>query len=237
MKIIPAIDIIDGQCVRLVQGDYQQKTVYSDSPLEVAQKFEAAGFERLHLVDLDGAKQKKSVNLKVLKILASNTQLAIDFGGGIRREEQVQAIFEAGAKQVVIGSLAVKQPEMLKNWLQSYGPERFILAADVRDEKISTHGWQESSDLSWQDFIADYEKEGVKDFLCTDVSKDGKLQGSAEGLYERMLQAFPHIRLIASGGVRSLTELQRLKSLGCSGAIVGKAIYEGVLALEDLAKL
>lgn len=237
MKIIPAIDLINGQCVRLVQGDYNQKTIYSDNPVEMAQRFEAAGFSRLHLVDLDGAKQKKPVNMQVLKSVAAQSNLTIDFGGGIREEEQVQAIFESGAHQVVIGSLAVKQPELLRVWLQRYGPERFILAADVRGEHISTHGWQEASNLHWKDFIEQYQALDVVDFLCTDVAKDGKLEGSSEELYRRILKAFPSIGLIASGGVKSLEELQRLKQMGCKGAIVGKAIYEGILALEDLVQL
>lgn len=237
MEIIPAIDLIDGQCVRLTQGDYAQKKVYSDNPLEMAQRFEAAGLKRLHLVDLDGAKQKKPINTEVLQAISQQSNLNIDFGGGIRQEEDIKRILKSGAQQVVIGSLAVKQPKKLRVWLERYRPERFILAADVRGEYISTHGWQESTDLHWKDFIEQYQALGVVDFLCTDVAKDGKLQGSSEALYQRILEAFPTIGLIASGGVISLAELQRLHDIGCKGAIVGKAIYEGILTLEELGKV
>lgn len=234
MEIIPAIDIIDGKCVRLTQGDYAQKTVYNENPLEVAKEFEAAGVKRLHLVDLDGAKAGTVQNWKVLQSIAANTSLVIDFGGGIKQEKDLAIVFESGAAYATIGSLAVKSPQVFVEWLASYGADKFLLGADVKDRKIAVAGWLETTELTIMDFLSDYLGKGVQQVFCTDVSKDGKLEGPSLELYQEILTNFPEAYFIASGGVSSMEDLQALQAIGCSGAIVGKAIYEGRISLEDL---
>ncbi|HMO39753.1 MAG TPA: 1-(5-phosphoribosyl)-5-[(5-phosphoribosylamino)methylideneamino]imidazole-4-carboxamide isomerase [Saprospiraceae bacterium] len=234
MHIIPAIDIIDGKCVRLTQGDYAQQKVYNENPVEVAKQFEAAGLTRLHVVDLDGARANRIVNHKVLEAIATQTNLWIDFGGGLKSDADVQIAFASGAKQITGGTVAVKNPELFLGWLEVYGPERIILGADVKDGKIAVSGWQEQSDADLFTFLCGYVEKNVQNVICTDISKDGLLQGSAIALYEEILQKFPNLKLVASGGVTSLAEIQKLRAIGCFGAIVGKAIYEGKLTLSDL---
>lgn len=234
MKIIPAIDLIDGACVRLTQGAYDQKTVYGLNPLEIAQKYEAAGLEYLHLVDLDGAKKGEVVNLEVLQNICKNTSLNVDFGGGITSESDLEKVLEAGAKQVTIGSLAVKRPDELKRWMKTYGPEKFILGADVKGDFIAVSGWLETSDLSWEKFILNYLEEGIQDVLCTDISKDGMLSGPSIALYESIMKRFPTIQLIASGGVANVADLKALTAAGLPKVVVGKAIYENRISLEEL---
>lgn len=235
MHIIPAIDIIDGKCVRLTQGDYQQKKVYNENPLEVAKQFEALGIKRLHLVDLDGAKASRIINHKVLESIATNTQLQIDFGGGLKSDEDVKIAFESGAHQITGGTVAVKKPELFVNWLEHYGAERIILGADVKDGFIAISGWQEQSDLELFSFLKSYIEKGIQYTICTDISKDGLLQGSALELYSNIRAAFPDLNLIASGGVSSIEEVDALRQIGCYGAIIGKALYEGQIKLDNLA--
>lgn len=237
MDIIPAIDIIDGKCVRLEKGDYTKRTEYFDDPLEVARKFEDAGIKRLHLVDLDGAKTNHVVNLDVINRIASNTSLSIDFGGGVKSDNDIEKVFEAGAEMVTGGSIAVKNPELFEKWLKSYGPEKIILGADVLDGKIMTGGWQESSTIDLYSFLRYYTQKGVKKVICTDISKDGMLEGPSVELYIKVLEEFPEIELIASGGVSSLDDLIILKDAGLHGAIIGKAYYEGKVTLQQLADL
>lgn len=234
MHIIPAIDIIDGKCVRLTKGDYNQKTEYNDNPLEVAQEFEAAGIQRLHLVDLDGAKAKKVVNLDVLKSIAENTNLTIDFGGGVQSTEDLKAVFDAGANQITGGSIAVKNEALFTEWIEEFGGEKIILGADVKGEQIAIHGWQESSEKHIYDFLDHYLAKGLQYVICTDVSKDGALEGTSNELYQNILDRFPSINLIASGGVSKLEDLQILEGMDIYGAIVGKAIYEKRINLNDL---
>ena len=234
--IIPAIDLIDGKCVRLTQGDYNQKKVYNEDPVAVAQSFEDAGIMRLHLVDLDGAKAKKIVNWRVLEDIANKTNLHIDFGGGIRSNKDVAIAFDAGARQITGGSIAVKDPETFLGWLDRYGPERIILGADAKAGKIAINGWQESTEQSLSEYIAHYLKKGISYAICTDIEKDGMQQGPSFELYESLLKEHTSLRLIASGGVGSLEDLQKLKQMGLHGAIVGKAIYEGSINLQELAE-
>lgn len=234
MEIIPAIDIIDGKCVRLTQGDYSQKKVYNERPLEVARQFEDAGLKRLHLVDLDGAKAGAVKNWKVLETIAGKTQLTVDFGGGIKTETDVDIVFNSGAALATIGSIAVKEPEMFVSWLRQYGAERFLLGADVKSEKIAVSGWTETTDRWIYDFIADYLEKGVQQIFCTDVSKDGLLQGPALELYRNILGKFPKLHFIASGGVSGMDDVHRLEEIGCKGVIIGKAIYEGRITLKEL---
>jgi phosphoribosylformimino-5-aminoimidazole carboxamide ribotide isomerase len=234
MHIIPAIDIIDGQCVRLTQGDYDQKKVYHADPLEVARRFEAAGLTRLHLVDLDGAKAKHIVNHQVLERIALHTSLQIDFGGGLKSSEDVRIAFASGASQVTGGTVAVKDPDLFLEWVDTYGPGRIILGADVKNGKVAVSGWQEESEIALMDLLERYVGHGLEYAICTDVSKDGLLQGSALPLYTQIRERFPRLKLIASGGVSSMNELRKLRDLGCYGAIVGKAIYEGRLDVEAL---
>jgi phosphoribosylformimino-5-aminoimidazole carboxamide ribotide isomerase len=234
MEIIPAIDIIDGKCVRLTQGDYAQKTIYNENPLEVAKEFEAAGVKRLHLVDLDGAKAGTVQNWKVLQTIAANTSLVIDFGGGIKQEKDLAIVFESGAAYATIGSLAVKSPDLFVEWLEAYGADKFLLGADVKDKKIAVAGWLETTELDIIDFLGDYLSKGVQQVFCTDVSKDGKLEGPSIALYQAILTTYPQAYFIASGGVSSMEDLHALDAIGCSGAIVGKAIYEGRITLEEL---
>ncbi|GJM61077.1 MULTISPECIES: 1-(5-phosphoribosyl)-5-[(5-phosphoribosylamino)methylideneamino]imidazole-4-carboxamide isomerase [Persicobacter] len=235
MEIIPAIDLIDGQCVRLTQGDYAQKKVYESDPLKMAKSFEAAGIQRLHLVDLDGAKARKITNDAVLKRVAENTALHIDFGGGLRTDEDLKIAFESGAKQITGGSIAVKDPETFKRWIQDFGGDKIILGADVHGENIAVSGWAESSDRKLLPFLEEYLGLGLQYVICTDVSKDGLLQGPNVALYQKILAAFPEVKLIASGGVAEFDDLKRLEDIGVYGTIVGKAFYEGRISLEQLA--
>jgi phosphoribosylformimino-5-aminoimidazole carboxamide ribotide isomerase len=235
MQIIPAIDIIDGKCVRLTEGDYSSKTEYAFSPLEMAKQYEEIGFKRVHLVDLDGAKAGSVINWKIIEEISSETNLSIDFGGGVKTMAEVKRILDLGVTYVTVGSIAAKQPNEFRNWLEIFGAEKFFLGADVRDQKIMTGGWLERTDIDLSEFIQQYIKLGVNHFFCTDISKDGQLMGPATALYKQMIESFPDINLVASGGVSSLTDLDELKSIGCTGAIVGKAIYEGKIALQDLA--
>ena len=237
MLIIPAIDIIDGKCVRLTQGDYAQKTIYNEDPLEVAKTFEASGLTRLHLVDLDGAKAGAVQNWKVLETIASNTSMIIDFGGGIKKEEDLKVVFSSGAALATIGSLAVKNETLFVEWLNKFGADKFLLGADVKDEKIAVGGWLETTDLGIYDFISKYIGHGIQQVFCTDVSKDGKLEGPSTKLYQNIIARFPSLHFIASGGVSSIEDLKELKDIGCSGAIVGKAIYENRITLTQLTEL
>lgn len=234
MQIIPAIDIIDGKCVRLTQGDYDQKTIYHSNPLEVAKQFEDAGLQRLHLVDLDGAKAGAIKNWKVLEAITEATSLVVDFGGGIKTEEDLKIVFHSGAAFATIGSLAVKNETLFVEWLQKYGAEKFLLGADVKGEKIAVGGWLETTDIDIYAFIEKYMGYGISQIFCTDVSKDGKLEGPSLELYQRIIHRFPELILIASGGVATLEDLEELKLIGCCGAIVGKAIYENRITLTEL---
>lgn len=236
MHIIPAIDIIDGKCVRLTQGDYAQKKIYNEDPLEVAKQFEDAGLLRLHLVDLDGAKAGHIVNYKVLERIASKTHLHIDFGGGLKSDSDLHTAFECGAKQITGGTIAVKNRDTFLSWMGTYTAEKIILGADVKNEKIAVSGWTETSNLWLKDFLKDYITEGVKYCICTDISKDGLLAGSSNELYASVLKDFPDLKLIASGGVSSMDDLHKLHEIGCFGAIVGKAIYEKKVTLKELEK-
>lgn len=234
MQIIPAIDIIDGKCVRLTQGDYEQKKIYNEHPLEVAKQFEDAGLKRLHLVDLDGAKQKAVKNWKVLETIASKTSLIIDFGGGITSENDVKIVFDSGAALATVGSIAVKNEMEFVKWLLTFGADKFLLGADVKDKMIAIHGWLETTDKSILDFIAHYIEKGVQQIFCTDVSKDGKLEGPSVDLYKNIISKFPGLYFIASGGVATINDLYALNEIGCRAAIVGKAIYENRISLSDL---
>jgi phosphoribosylformimino-5-aminoimidazole carboxamide ribotide isomerase len=233
MRIIPAIDIIEGKCVRLTKGDYSTQKTYNENPLEVAKAFEAHGIAYLHLVDLDGAKAKHIVNHKVLENLASKTQLKIDFGGGLKSDEDLRIAFECGAQQITGGSIAVKEPQVFNQWLKDYGSDKIILGADVKNEWIATDGWTKTSSLTIFDFLEDYQKQGVKYTICTDISKDGMLMGPAFDLYQKILGQ-TDLKLIASGGVSSIEDLPRLAALGCEGSILGKAIYENRISLKAL---
>ena len=234
MQIIPAIDIIDGKCVRLTEGDYAQKTIYNENPLEVAKAFEAAGIQRLHLVDLDGAKAGAVKNWKVLESIALNTKLVIDFGGGIKTDDDVALVFERGASLATIGSIAVANPVLFLSWVNVYGAERFFLGADVKDNHIAVNGWMQTSNISIESFIGDYLSKGITNIFCTDVSKDGKLEGPSTALYQSLIRSFPDLKLVASGGVSSIRDLEDLDNIGCAGAIVGKAIYENRISIESL---
>lgn len=234
MEIIPAIDIIDGKCVRLTQGDYAQKKVYNERPLEVARQFEDAGLRRLHLVDLDGAKAGAVKNWKVLETIAGKTTLTVDFGGGIKTTTDVDIVFNSGAALATIGSVAVKDPELFTGWMQQYGAGRFFLGADVKNEKITVSGWTETTDRWVYDFISEYMEKGIQQLFCTDVSKDGLLQGPALDLYKNIVNKFPKLHFIASGGVSGLDDVHRLEEIGCKGVIIGKAIYEGRITLKEL---
>lgn len=234
IEIIPAIDIIDGKCVRLTQGDYGKQKTYSDNPLEVAKLFEGYGVRRLHVVDLDGAKSSHVVNLRVLEQIASNTDLVIDFGGGIKSENDLTLSFNAGASMLTIGSLAVKNPDLVKGWLKDYGAERFIIGADVKDEKISINGWKEEGEDTLYPFLERYTSEGVVNVLCTDISRDGMLQGPSLTLYENILKRFPELHLIASGGVGGVDDIRKLNEMGVPAVVFGKAFYEGLIRIEQL---
>ena len=237
MRIIPAIDIIEGKCVRLSKGDYDTKKIYNEDPLEVAKSFEGEGLKYLHLVDLDGAKAKHIVNWKVLEKIAAKTSLTIDFGGGIKSNEDLKIAFESGADQITGGSIAVKDPELFESWITGYGAERIILGADALEGKIAVSGWQESTEQGIESFIKNYTEKGIQYVISTDISKDGMLEGPSFELYEKILEEIPELKLIASGGVSSIEDLEQLREKGLEGAIVGKAIYENKVDLKELAKI
>ncbi|MCH8942317.1 MAG: 1-(5-phosphoribosyl)-5-[(5-phosphoribosylamino)methylideneamino]imidazole-4-carboxamide isomerase [Bacteroidetes bacterium] len=236
MRIMPAIDIIEGKCIRLTQGDYERKVIYNENPLEVAKQFEDNGIKYLHLVDLDGAKAKKIINRKVLEEIASKTKLKIDFGGGIRTDEDIKLAFNCGADQVTGGSIAVKNKELFLSWLDKFGPEKIILGADVKEEKITINGWYEKTEINIFPFIENYRIKGIKYFICTDINRDGLLQGAAINLYKKITDRFTDIKLIASGGVSSTDEIDELIKLNLDGVIIGKAIYENKISLKELRK-
>lgn len=235
MQIIPAIDLIDGKCVRLTEGDYAQKKIYNEDPLEVAKAFEGIGLMRLHLVDLDGAKAGEVVNWKVLEKIANHTSLKIDFGGGIKQETTLKSVLDAGASYATIGSLAVKNRALFEEWIERFGAEVFLLGADVYEEKIAIGGWIEKTNIDVYEFIQSYINKGIGQLFCTDIQKDGKLEGPSTELYKKIIQQFPSLQLIASGGVSNLQDLKDLRTIGCTDAIVGKAIYENRITLKELA--
>lgn len=236
IEIIPAIDLIDGKCVRLIQGDFQQKTVYHENPVEVAKSFEDSGIKRLHLVDLDGAKKGQVTNLQILEDITSNTSLSVDFGGGIKAEEDIIQVFNAGADLVTIGSIALKEPVLFADWLNSFGGDRIILGADVKNEKIAVNGWKNVVSVTINDFLKEKFEQGAEHVLCTDISKDGMLQGTSMKLYKNLQKEFPQMKLIASGGITNISEIEELNEMGIFGVIIGKAIYEGKITLKELKK-
>lgn len=236
IEIIPAIDIIDGKCVRLTQGDYNQKKVYNENPTEVAKSFENAGIKRLHLVDLDGAKAKKIINYKVLENISNQTNLLIDFGGGLQSDEDLKIAFESGANQITGGSIAVKNPEVFLSWIESYGSEKIILGADAKDELVAVSGWQETTEMSIYDLLQKYLAHGIKYTISTDVAKDGLLQGPSIELYKKMQDKFPDLHIIASGGVSVMQDIIDLDEMHIFGVIVGKAIYENRISLKEIEK-
>lgn len=233
MKIIPAIDIIDGKCVRLSKGDYSTKKIYNENPVEVAREFEYFGIKYLHLVDLDGAKSKHILNQKVLEDIAGSTSLHIDFGGGLKTEQDIEIAFNSGAKQITLGSIAVQNPEFCYRAIEKYGPEKIILGADCDNRKIKTSGWQEESNEDIIDFIVQYQEKGIRSTICTDISKDGMLEGPSTGLYIEILYK-TSVQLVASGGISGIMDVHKMKDIGCSGTIIGKAIYEGKISLQQL---
>lgn len=234
--IIPAIDLIEGKCVRLTQGDYGQKTIYNENPLEVAKEFEDAGLTRLHLVDLDGAKAKKVVNWKVLERIATQTQLHIDFGGGVQSDDDLRIVFDSGAKQVTGGSIAVKNPDLFETWLNQHGGDKMILGADARNERVAVSGWEEGTGLWVYDFVQQWVEKGAKYTISTDVAKDGLLQGPSFDLYKNLQEHCPELNIIASGGVSNIGDIERLAEMNLFGVIVGKAIYEGRVTLSELTR-
>ncbi|MBS1627600.1 MAG: 1-(5-phosphoribosyl)-5-[(5-phosphoribosylamino)methylideneamino]imidazole-4-carboxamide isomerase [Bacteroidetes bacterium] len=236
MQIIPAIDVIDGKCVRLTEGNYAQKKIYNEHPLEIAKQFEDAGLQRLHLVDLDGAKAGKIINWKTLETIATKTKLMIDFGGGIKTDKDVEIVFKSGATLATVGSIAVKNETEFTKWLLQFGAHKFLLGADVKDEKIAVGGWLETTNINVYAFIESYVQKNVQQIFCTDISKDGKLEGPSIELYKNIIQKFPEIFFIASGGVSSIKDLEALKLMGCKATIVGKAIYENKIKLEELKR-
>ncbi|TPV31499.1 1-(5-phosphoribosyl)-5-[(5-phosphoribosylamino)methylideneamino]imidazole-4-carboxamide isomerase [Paucihalobacter ruber] len=242
MRIIPAIDIIEGKCVRLTKGDYDTKKIYNENPLEVAKAFADAGIQYLHLVDLDGAKAQHIVNYKVLETITSKTNLKVDFGGGLKSNEDLHVAFNSGAQQITGGSIAVKSPEMFENWINKYGPQKIILGADCKDQKIAVSGWKEQSNIEVISFIKDYQKKNIQYVICTDISKDGMLEGPSLELYQNIIQVCSNssntqsIKLIASGGITSVKDLEELDAIGCEGAIIGKAIYENRISLKELER-
>ena len=237
MKIIPAIDIIGGKCVRLSKGDYTTQKTYSENPLDMAKQFEDFGVKYLHVVDLDGAKAKEIINYKTLELLATKTSLIVDFGGGIKSEEDVKIAFNSGAKQITVGSIAAQNPTLMLEWLQKYGSEKIILGADCKDRKIATNGWLESSGDDVVSFIQEYEKNGIVYSIVTDIEKDGMLSGPAFDLYDEILSETNQTKLIASGGITTIDDVIKLSEMGCEGAIIGKAIYEGTINLKDLMQI
>jgi phosphoribosylformimino-5-aminoimidazole carboxamide ribotide isomerase len=236
IEIIPAIDLIEGKCVRLTQGDYGQKKIYNENPLEVAMQFEDAGLKRLHLVDLDGAKAKKVINWKVLETIATKTSLHIDFGGGVQSENDLRVVFESGAKQVTGGSIAVKKPELFEDWLKTYGGEKIILGADAKNEKIAVSGWEEGTAIWVYDFVEEYVEKGVKYTISTDVAKDGLLQGPSFDLYKNLQDKCPDLHIIASGGISGIDDIEKLAEMNIYGVIIGKAIYENRISLPELMR-
>ena len=236
IEIIPAIDLIEGKCVRLTQGDYGKKTIYNENPLEVAMQFQDAGLKRLHLVDLDGAKAKKVVNWKVLEKIASKTSLHVDFGGGVQSDDDLRAVFESGAKQVTGGSIAVKNPELFLSWLSVYGGEKIILGADAKKEKVAVSGWEEGTEIWVYDFVENYVDKGVKYTISTDVAKDGLLQGPSFDLYTNLQDKCPDLKIIASGGISGLEDVEKLAEMNIYGVIIGKAIYENRIKLSELQR-
>ena len=234
MRIIPAIDIIDGKCVRLTQGDYGQKKIYNENPLEVAKSFEDAGLRFLHLVDLDGAKAGKVTNWKVIESITGNTALAVDFGGGVKTENELRRLFETGVKQVNLGSIAVKHPELVSGWITEWGTGKIILSADVKNEMVAISGWQEDASITLEQFLSDYQQRGISYVTCTDISTDGMLSGPNVGLYRKIRSRFPEIKIIASGGVSGMADLDELVQADVEGVIIGKGIYEGRITLEQL---
>lgn len=234
IELIPAIDIIDGKCVRLTKGDYDQKKVYNENPVEVAQHFESLGFKRLHVVDLDGAKSKHIVNNGVLRAITAATSLVVDFGGGIKTEEDIEKAFDAGAAMVTVGSIAVTNPQLFLNWIEQYGAEKLILGADVRNGKISINGWKEDSSEDLLPFLKQYTDKGVRNVLCTEISKDGTLQGPAIDLYQQIMKAYPDMHLIASGGVSCNDDIRALETADIPAVVFGKAFYEGKIKVEEL---
>ena len=236
MRVIPAIDIIEGKCVRLTKGDYSTKKIYNENPLEVAKRFEDAGIEYLHLVDLDGAKSRHIVNHSILESIAKNTNLLVDFGGGLKSDEDVRIAFQSGANQITGGSIAIQQPDLFKKWISSYGSEKIILGADAMNRKIAINGWQEEKEEDVVEFIIDYQSKGIQYVVCTDISKDGMLQGPSYELYNEIISK-SNVKLIASGGVSSKEDLIQLKESGCEAAIVGKALYEDKITLDELSEL
>lgn len=236
IELIPAIDIINGQCVRLTKGDYNQKTVYHDSPAEVAQSFAQIGFQRLHVVDLDGAKSKHIVNVEALQAITSHTKLTVDFGGGIKTDADIEQAFNHGASMVTVGSIAVTQPSLFISWMEKYGADRLILGADVRNGKISINGWKEDSEEDLLPFLKKYVDAGVHNVLCTEISKDGTLQGPAIDLYKEVMSAYPDLHFIASGGVSSIDDIKALDAAGIPAVVFGKAIYEGRIDLNELMR-
>lgn len=235
IQIIPAIDIIDGKCVRLSQGDYNQKKIYNENPLEIAKQFEDHGIKRLHLVDLDGAKSSRIINYKTLETIAGNTNLVIDFGGGLKSDDDLRIAFESGAAMITGGSIAVKNPDVFASWIIKYGAGKIILGADVHNNMIAINGWQESTELNLFDFLQSYIEKGINQTICTDISKDGMLQGTATELYKEMKQRFPKLCVIASGGVATMHDIEQLNAEGIDAVITGKAIYEGSISLQHIA--
>ncbi len=234
MRIIPAIDIIDGKCVRLTKGDYSTKKIYSEDPLSVAKYFEDCGIRYLHLVDLDGAKTHKIVNYKTLESICKGTDLIVDFGGGIKSESDISIAINSGAHQITVGSIAAINPDVFITWVSKYGSDRIILGADCRNGKIATSGWIDTTDIDIIDFITNYERQGVKYVICTDIAKDGMLQGTSSDLYESIINQ-SNVKLIASGGVSTMDDIHKLKGIGCEGVIIGKAIYENKISLRQLS--
>lgn len=234
IELIPAIDLIEGKCVRLSQGDYNQKKIYNENPLEIAKQFEDAGIRRLHLVDLDGAKAQHIVNYKTLQTISSKTNLIIDFGGGLKTDEDLKIAFENGASMITGGSIAVKNPDTFHSWIKTFGAEKIILGADVKDEKIAVQGWIEVTDLNLLPFLKKNIDKGINKVICTDISKDGMLQGPSSELYKKILATYPNLYLIASGGISSIDDILYLDSIGVPAVIFGKAIYEGKITLKEL---
>ncbi|HYJ65010.1 MAG TPA: 1-(5-phosphoribosyl)-5-[(5-phosphoribosylamino)methylideneamino]imidazole-4-carboxamide isomerase [Parafilimonas sp.] len=236
IEIIPAIDIINGKCVRLSQGDFETQKIYRESPVDIAKGFEEAGIKRLHIVDLDGAKKGSIVNIQVLENIASQTSLKIDFGGGIKTTSDAEKVFSAGASIINIGSIAIKQSHIVVEWIEKLGAEKILLGADVKDEKIVINGWQQSTEINIINYLKEWSSKKMNNIFCTDVSKDGLLQGASVNLYKKILEAIPGIHLTASGGVSSIKDVEELEAIGCSGVIIGKALYEGKIKLNELKK-
>uniref|UniRef100_A0AB33J7N6 1-(5-phosphoribosyl)-5-[(5-phosphoribosylamino)methylideneamino] imidazole-4-carboxamide isomerase n=1 Tax=Prevotella sp. GTC17260 TaxID=3236796 RepID=A0AB33J7N6_9BACT len=237
IELIPAIDIIEGQCVRLTQGDYTRKTVYESNPAKVAKEFELMGFKRLHIVDLDGAQSKHIVNSETLRNITTTTELRVDFGGGIKTDEDIQKAFDCGAEMITVGSIAVTQPELFLQWLDRYGADKLILGADVRHGKVSINGWKEDSEMELLPFLKTYIDHGVKNVLCTEISKDGTLTGPAIELYQQIMAAYPHLHLIASGGISCNQDIVELEKAGIPAVVFGKAFYEGKIDIQELNRI